>query len=158
VAEPIEYQILTNLRDALTQIAVGAGYYYDLRGTAVKLDPEQDVEALIAPDGPRPFAVIEVAPERREYMPAHRVRITHPWAIHWVHDSDPTQDEDRLETFFRGCADVEKAIAADISRGGLAIDTTITNCALENIGEGSQVWAVIRIAVTQIRTFGEPSV
>lgn len=156
---PREYLILTNLRDALAAIRVGDGFYYDVRGTGVKLDPNQDVESLVAAGGPRPFALIELTDDAWSYVekPA-RARIDVRAVIHWVHDSDPTRDADRIQTYLQGCADVERAIVADLSRGALAIDTRIVGRSMQQLTDGAEVWASIEIVMPTIRTFGDPDV
>jgi hypothetical protein len=155
-AEPIEYQIVRNLQSALQLITVVGGYHFTVAATAVKLDPNQGIEALIAPTGPRPFIVIEVKPETRRYSPAKRTRLVLPVTIHWVSESTPTIDESRLQTYFRGCADVERAIAIDIGRGGLATDTQIVDCVYDTAIDGAQVWAQINIEISINRIYGQP--
>lgn len=156
--EPIEFQVVTNLQTALQGINKAAGYYFDVHAVeAVKLDPNSSVETLIAPDGPRPFIVIEVQPERWEYSPASQVKLTMPLIVHWVSESEPTDDASRLQTFFRGCADVEKAIAVDLSRGGVAADTRILKRTQETAVDGAQVWAMLELQVLLHRTYGQPA-
>lgn len=154
--EPIEFQILQNLQTALLAIAENDGYHYDVVDSAVKLDPNGDVEALIAPDGPRPFVILQVDPEDWQYFPAREIELRMPVTVHWVSDSTPTDDKSRLQTFFRGCADVERAIAQDITRGGRAFDTTMTRRTLDLAVDGAQVWARIELAINVHRTFGQP--
>lgn len=157
MSEPIEYLILTNLQEALQAIAVGAGYYHDVRGSAVKLDPNQDIEALLVEEnGSRPFVVIEVRPGTWEYMPAMQLKLTLPWAIHWISETRSDVDADRMQTFMRGVADIEKAVAADITRGGRCRDTRITKAEFDHAFEGSQVWATVEIEMTLFRTYGAP--
>ena len=154
--EPIDYQIVRNLQTALQAIAVGSGYHYTVAATAVKLDPNQNVEALIAPDGPRPFIVLELTPETWAYYPASQVRVVMSLTIHWVSESIPTTDESRLQTYLRGCADVERAMAIDVTRGGLAVDTRIVKRAFDTAIDGAQVWAMVDVALSLHRTFGAP--
>src|SRR6266542_3463204 len=125
--EPIEYQIVLDVQAALKNIAVANGYYFDVAALEVKLDPNHDVESLIKPDGPRPFLIVEVRPDEQwEYTSKPNIAtFPLPLTIHWVSDTVPTVDESRLQTYFRGCADVEKAIAQDVTRGGRARDTLI---------------------------------
>ena len=157
-ADPIEYRILTHLRDTLAAITIGAGYHYDVLGTAVKLDPNQDVEMLIAPDGPRPFIVLEVKPEAWAYPESFGgLRLVVPVTVHHVNASRPEKDESRLQTYLRGCADVEQAIAVDPSRGGLAVDTTITRRTFEGATDGSQVWALVDVTIVVRRQYGQPN-
>jgi hypothetical protein len=158
VQVPAEYQVLTNLRDAIAAIRVGDGFHYDVRGTGVKLDPNQDVESLKAPGAPRPFVLIEVTTDAWQHMPASRARIEFGATIHWVHNSDPTRDADRIQTYLQGCADVEKMLVADLQRGGLVIDTRILKRTFDTAVDGSIVWASIEIVMPMIRTYGQPDV
>lgn len=155
--EPIDFQIVQSVQQALQAIAVAAGYHYDVVATAVKLDPNQAVEELVAPDGPRPFVLIELPPfPPPEYHPAMQIRKVLPLTIHWVSDSTPTDDTSRLKTFCRGLADVERAIAVDVTRGGLAYDTRIGQQSLDMSVGGAQVWAVTEVQVLIHRTYGAP--
>jgi hypothetical protein len=154
--EPIDYRIVKNLQAALLAISTTAGYHYDVAALAVKLDPNHDAESLIAPDGPRPFILLELGKERWEYFPAFQVRITVPVTVHWVSESVPTDDDSRMQTYLRGCADVERAIAVDISRGGLATDHRINGRTLDLAVDGAQVWAMVETEVRINRTYGAP--
>jgi hypothetical protein len=156
VGEPIDYLIVRHLQTALGAMSVAAGYHYTVAGSAVKLDPNHNVDAFIAPDGPRPFVILELKPEEREYQPARQVRIVMPITIHWVGECLPHIDESRLQTFLRGCADVERAIGADPTRGGLAVDTRILTRTADDSTEGAQVWAVIETEIRWYRTDGQP--
>jgi hypothetical protein len=156
VPEPIDFRIIQNLQTALRGISTVAGYHYDIVSVAVKLDPNQDTEALVAGLGERPFVVVEVFPDTFAYQAARRVRVTTPITIHWVHDSDPTNDDSWLQVFSRGCADVEQAIAQDIRRGALAQDTLVLSREFQTFG-GSQVWAMVKTQVRVERIYGAPN-
>lgn len=155
--EPIEFRILQNLQTALLAISVAGGYHYTVAAGAVKLDPNQNVEALIASGGPRPFVVLQLQPETWEYDPANQARLVLPVTIHWISDSTPTDDTSRLQTYLRGCADVEQAIAVDITRGGYAFDTKIVKRELDLAVDGSQVWAMVDVEIALRRTYGAPN-
>ena len=156
MSDPILYTIIRNLQAALGAMTVAGGYYYAVAVAVVKLDPNHKVEDLIAPDGPRPFIVLEVKPEAWNYLPANEVRLVVPMTVYWIGASTPTVDESRLLVFTRGCADVERAIAVDITRGGLPVDTRIVKCTKEPSTEAAQVWAMVDIEVRLYRTFGAP--
>jgi hypothetical protein len=157
MSEPLDYQLVLNLQAALRAIAVASGYYATVASVAVKLDADQAVEDLERPDLPVPFIILDIRPETVEYLPAMEIRQEWPIVVHWVADCDPTDDASRVKTFMRGCADVEKAIAQDVTRGGLAVDTRIISRTLDPSVGGSRVWAVIDLRVTSYRTFGQPS-
>jgi hypothetical protein len=156
MGEPLDYLILRNLQTALAAMSQANGYHYTVAGSAVKLDPNHNVDAFIAPDGPRPFVILEVKPEAREYQPSRQIVLVQPVTIHWVGESYPHIDESRMQTFFRGCADVERAIGADPTRGGLAVDTRILKRTADDSTEGAQVWAVIETEIRSYRTDGQP--
>lgn len=155
--EPIEYRAILNLQATLQAISVAGGYHYDVVDAAVKLDPNVAVESLINPAGTRPLILIEVNPGRWEYQQAGALKVRLPLTVHWVSESTPTDDTSRMKTFFRGCADVEKAAAVDINRGGLASDTRVTKQTFDTAVEGSRVWAQIEIDIWLHRQYGSPN-
>lgn len=157
MSEPIEFQILQNVQAALQAMEITSGYYYDVAPEAVRLDPDVDVSALLGKDGMRPFLYLQPLPEDWLYegMP-NGLRLEWPIKIHWVGDTDGTDDAARAQAFFRGCADVERAITRDISRGGLAIDHRITARTFNLSDDGSVVWAEIDTVVRVRRIYGQP--
>lgn len=158
MSDPIEYTIVRHLQAALGAMTVAGGYHYAVAAVVVKLDPNHDVEALVPPDGPRPFVLIQLAPERWAYQKANRIGLGLAVLIHWVGEATLTADESRMLTYFRGCADVERAIAVDISRGGLAVDTKITKrtCDESPGNTGARVWAILDVEIPLYRTYGAP--
>jgi hypothetical protein len=154
VSDAVEYLIIRDLQTTLRAIAVSAGYHFDVSSVAVKLDPNQDVESIIAPNGARPLMIVEVNPEKFEYHPASQVVIVMKPRIHWINDSDPTVDESFVQTYFNGCADIERAVAKRPNRGGYATDTTIVGREYDTLG--AQVWAKVDLNIRVDRTFGAP--
>ena len=158
MSSPIEYLAIRNLQTALQAITVAGGFYFNVTGAAVKLDPNVMVESLIHPGGPRPMVLIEVDPEAWEYEPASQLRLKLPLKVHWVSDATPTDDVSRMEMFFKGCADIEKAVAVDVSRGGYCSDTRIRRRTFDDAVDGTQVWAIVELELWVRRTYGQPSV
>lgn len=154
--KPIEFRIVRNLQAALQAIAIVGGYHYDVVDAAVKLDPNAGAEAIVAPNGPRPFICIEPRPATWEYEPANVLRLGMALTVHWVKEADQTIDHDLLETYCNGCADIERAIAIDISRGGLAIDTRIVQCEMDLTADGARVWARVDLRIIVRRLYGQP--
>lgn len=169
--EPREFLIVNHLKAALQSIATADGYYYGVDDGAVVLDPEHDVEALTADGAPRPFLIVELGDEEWQYHPAGELKLVLPGLINWVHDPTPPQDaitgvpsvvddDERMRIYWRGCADVEKALTVDTGRGGLAVDTRITNRRWQPApgGAGGQlVWAEIAFEIIIYRTYGVPA-
>jgi hypothetical protein len=156
MSEPTELLIVQNLQAALQGISVAAGYHYDVASLAVKLDPNQRVEDLLGETAARPFYVLELTPDEWEYSPSKMVLVRMPATIHAVHVADTTDDAAWLQTYLRLCADVEQAIAVDISRGGRAIDTRITSRDFHSFG-GGEVWARVQTTTSVRRNYGVPN-
>lgn len=169
--EPREFLIVSNLKAALQAIAVAGGYHYGVDDGAVVLDPDHDVEAMTQLGAPRPFIIVELGDEQWEYHPSGEIRLVMPGVINWAHDPTPPEDaitgvptvvsdEARMQVYWRGCADVEKALAVDPGRGGHAVDTRISNRRWQPApgGMGGQtVWAEITFEIIVYRTFGVPA-
>jgi hypothetical protein len=163
-AEPHDYRLLANLKAALQAIAVSAGFYYNVDNAAVKLDAEQGVEEMIAPGGPRPCIFIRLREEQWEYFASGEVRYKVPVTIFWQHtpapladavlgEPSPTQDEDRMRIYYRGVADIEKAIGADSGRNGLSVDTRITDRQWLDV-DTQDVWAAVDVELQVYRQYG----
>lgn len=157
MSEPAAFVILKNLQSALLAISVETGYHFGLAAMAVKLDPNCDIESLLAPDGPRPFVILQVKPDQRNYRPSMRMTQMLPLTVHWISDSVPTDDDSRMQTFFRGCADVEQAVALAFRLGRLGTKTTIVQQSFDTACDGSQVWAMSDLEVEIHRTYGAPN-
>lgn len=154
---PVEYRVIRHVQSAIAAIAAGSSYWHTVASTAVKLDPNHKVEELIAPNGPRPFVLIDVAPERWSYPQSGQVHLVMPLALHWIGQSDVTADESRDEVFFKACADLETALCVDLTRGGLAVDTRIVRRTLDDGMNGGQVWAMVEAEVALHRAYGRPN-
>lgn len=155
MAEPIEFRIVQNRQQALQAISVGAGYFYDVRGTGVKLNPDYDVEALVEENAPRPWITIETQSEEWVYAPANVLKLGMPLRIHWFNDGGAQNDEELRLMCYRAYADIEKAIVADLTCGGLAVDTRIT--ARAGAFSGGSVWVAVDLLIRVFRTYGEAS-
>lgn len=148
---------MKNLQEALLGISIDSGYHHDIAEFAVKLDPNHEVETMIGGQPLRPFLILELLPDRFEYVEKpSRVRVLMPFTIHAVNESDPKLDDALLATYLRLVADVERAIAGDIERGGLATDTRILRRRMHDLG-GEQVWAMVEGEIREHREYGEPN-
>lgn len=161
--EPLEFRIVQHLHTALKAMSTSAGYHYTVQGSAVKLDPNHKSEELIPgtdqPIGPpRPFVLLDLSrPDVFEFPErSGRVRVRRTFDVAWVNDSDPSEDASLLKTFFRGLADVEKAIVADVSRGGLATETRILSRQMRE-PSGREVWAIVTGEIVAHRVYGAPN-
>lgn len=168
MAEPYEYRVRAALKAAFQAIAVAGGFYYGVADGAVVLDPDADVEALLAPEAPRPLIIIEPDDEAWEYFASGEVIVRMPTMVTWVHtavpDTDvvfgtpaPIDDDYRLKVFHRGVADLEKAIGLDPSLGGLVSDARITNRVWHPGRNGQEVVAQVTLELSSYRRYGQPT-
>lgn len=171
MTEPLEYQIMVALAERFRLMSTDAGYFYGVDDVAVHLDPDHGVDELMQADetGPRvrPFVILEpVDGETWEYEPANQLKFTMPILVHWVHTAVPLDDavtavprppadHERLRLYWRGCADIEKAInrSNDPHLGGLAVDVRIVDRLMRF--RGQDVWATLTLHVTSRREFGK---
>jgi len=157
VAEPTELQILLNLQAALQAIAVASGYFHDVTPSAVKLDPDFNVEAFTNANGIRPLVYLQPQPEEWRYVGMPSVlELRWPLKVHWIQSTAADTDQARAEAFYRGCADVERALTQDCTRGGLAIEHRILTRNFNLANDGSTVWAEIETLVVVRRKYGQP--
>lgn len=154
--EPLALRIVQNIQAAVRGIRVSQGYHHTVGAVAVKLDPNHNVEALIGDEQLRPFFIIEMLPETFEYVPAGGVWVTMSGIVHGVHTSDVESDDDWMTTYYRLCADIERALTQDLTRGGLVPDTRIESTAFRARG-GAEVWAQVPIVIRLRRQFGSPN-
>lgn len=158
--EPREYLIVRNVQSALLAMTLAGGYHYSVQAAAVKLNPDVDVETLVGETAVRPFVLLEVLPDAWVIggTSKNRAEIKMPVRIHWVNEFTEETDEARQLMYFRGIADVERAIVLDITRGNLAFDTRIVSRALHKDpeGDGAQVWAMVDTIITVMREYGQP--
>src|SRR5690349_12802282 len=153
--EPNEYLAVKGLQAALLAINVAAGSHYSVAACAVKLDPESSVEKLIAPDGPRPFVLIELKAEAWQLRPATQLRLEVPITIHFVNEADPTDDDLQMRTHYRGCADVESAVVNGIDPAIGAYMMLPPRIGTRRYGRlGRQVWSEIDLKLALHRTYG----
>ena len=155
--EPVELQILLNAQAALQAITTAAGYYLTVTPDAVKLDPDFAVESFIRASGVRPLIYLQPKPEEWRYVGMPQVLdLRWPLTVHWIQSTDASSDTARAEAFFRGCADVERALTQDVSRGGLAVDHRIVTRTFNLAEDGTEVWAEIETLVIVRRRYGQP--
>lgn len=156
MSEPSELLVVRDLQRALQAVSIGDGYYYDVRGTAVQLNADYDVEPLVAENAPRPWVALQLTPEAWTYMPSMRVKLEMPVRVLWFNEADDLREDVLLTMAYRAYSDIERAITRDITRGGRASDTRIAGRTAEI--QGGAVWVAVELVVTLIRTFGEASV
>jgi hypothetical protein len=83
------------------------------------------------------------------------VKLALPIRVHWFGEGEATNDEELRQMAYRAYADIEKAIAVDITLGQLAVDTRVVQRAA--VFDGSAVWVAVDLMVKVIRTYGEAS-
>ena len=109
--------ITTDVRDTLREMRVGVGYHFDW----------QEVEKLVRPFEPRlyPAAMIATGQERVEVgaYPQHTRWL--PVIVYGLLRVPHSDDGDPEQVAAWAIEDIERAILADETRGGLAVDTLL---------------------------------
>jgi len=155
MAEPIEYDILLNLKTALEAISIAGGYHHDVG--AVSVDPADHTEALLGTSAQVPFFIVEIATARGlQYFPASQLLERIPVDITAAHNAEQLVQTARLQTFQRLAADIEKALTVDVTRGGRATDTRIVDKQMFMSVGGQRVLAVVQCEVRLYREYGKP--
>lgn len=158
MAVPREYLIVLNIQAALQAMRTRDGYHFNVEQIAIKLDANDDVESRIGDYAVRPFTVLQVNPDGWKVGGSrpNRADIVMPMTIFWMNETEDQTDTGRMLMFYQGFADVERALARDITRGSLAQDTLITSRTMRDREAGAQVWAQVDFEVRTCRTYGEP--
>jgi hypothetical protein len=157
MAEPLGYQILLNLQSALRAIS-GAGYFFSVGSAAVSIDPVDVIEIVLGRAASSPFVVIELGVSGRPtYQPASQMLEFLPFNIIAFANATHLDPVSRVNVYEQLCADIEKAVTVDISRGTLATDTRITGRQMQVTTGSLRVVAVVQLEVRTYRTYGAPN-
>lgn len=166
MSEPLEYRAITRLGENLAAISVDRGFYHDVEDAIVTLDrAEAAAESEHAPD----WIIVEPGTkgERWDYEPASQAIAYVPVTVHWVGKATPPDFGDqpappplergaRMRKFYRVCADVHRAIADDVSLGGIVVDVTVTGRDWNREIDGLDVYASIDLLLKTRRDFTRP--
>ena len=149
-------QILADVQTTLRTISVGGGYNYDVVSQSVTLDPAKNL--LVAPAGDGPYYQIEPVPEGGlQYHPALQVVHTFRINITGRHEADPSDPEGKVDVWEKMVEDVEKALALDLTRSGLVVDTRGSGEPSPFVGvQTSAVFVVMPYECRLHRTWGVP--
>ena len=158
MAEPLGYQILLNLQEALRGISTGSGYFFSVDSAAVSIDPVDVIEIVLGRAASSPFFVIELGVSGRpSYEKASQLLELLPFNVVAFANATNLDPVSRVKTYERLCADIEKALTVDIDRGGLATDTRITGKQMQVTTGSLRVVAVIGLEVRTHREYGKPN-
>lgn len=159
MTEPIEYRILLNARDSLQAISQSGGYFFTAEAGSVSVDPIDTIDIILGRAAASPSFVVEVGSAGRPtYQPASQILELIPVNIIAFANSDQQQDPvAKTKVYERLCADIEKAMTADITRGGMATDTRIIGRQMQVTTGSVRVVALVQLEVRVYRTYGAPN-
>lgn len=159
MTEPIEYRILLNVQSALQTISQGGGYFFTVGASAVSLDPVDTIDIVLGRAAASPFFVVEVGSAGRPtYQPASQILELLPINIIAFANAEQQQDPvAKTKVYERLCADIEKAMTVDISRGGMATDTRIIGRQMQVTTGSVRVVALVQVEIRVYRTYGAPN-
>lgn len=117
--------ILMHLRETLQGMTDTTLYHFPIKSAkSVSLDPTMFL--LDASSVDQPTIVIEPTPEgNKDYYPSEQLREIFRVNIHERVDADAADQLSRIKTLEHIAADLETALQADTTRGGLATDTRL---------------------------------
>jgi hypothetical protein len=160
--EPVDFRILQILQGAFQGLDVRTGAYATVNATAVKLDPDIDVETLLGSQAVRPFVLLEQLPDAPDdECEKGNIGITLNFRAHYVADSDATDDASRARTYARANADIERAVAGVFFAtpsplGMLSRSIKVVRRAYDTVQNGAQIWTLNDLAVRVERDYGQP--
>lgn len=148
-------QILGAILTRVRSMTVAGGYHFDVKAESVTSDP---INVLTVPDPSLPFFLVEISPSSREFQPANRIKIKTRLLITFramANGTDPTRKTMLGENLY---GDLEKAIGADITLGGLVIDTRLQepDGPMVGMGANNNVFGLAELETTHIREYGIP--
>lgn len=151
---PAVLAVLLSLQTALRGIAIASGYFYDVKATSVVLDP-QDLSAV--PTSEVPFLMLDDETGTIEYTTSRPVAVKNDFTVPLLARVDaPGADPDRKRiAAWRLYADVERALAADPQRGGVAQFTYVQWPKFYfGLLDETEIYLEIPVRVLLQRTFG----
>lgn len=120
--DPVRLRVLLSLQTALASMSVATGYHWDVSASAVTLDYRNLSTAVTLPA----FVVAQAGDDTREFLPANRIKDQFRVMVFGRVDAKGLSDQNRRVTAFEYlAADIERAFSAEITRGGLAVDTRV---------------------------------
>ena len=158
MADSLEYLSVIDIQTALKNISIGGGYNHNVDAGAVSVDPADHIEVLTGALSHAPFFIVEVSPGREiGYSGGNQTREFIPLDVTAAHDAEQLDPTSRLSVFQQLCADIEKAITVDITRGGRVTDTRIVEKQMGMMVGGQRVIAVVQLELRLHRTYGSPN-
>jgi hypothetical protein len=153
----VRQRIIEAIQDALQAIDNSGAYHYPVNSpTQVSIDPTDNVLTVNGAD--LPFYVVEPTPDgSRTFYPAMQLVSEFELNIHARKDSEDGDPSSRVTTWENLAHDIEKALAVDVTLGGLVYDVRVGE-PRPFVGVGSNIVVVVNpVTVRLHRTYGEPS-
>jgi hypothetical protein len=155
MSDSVRLQVLKNLQTTL-QGMTGAGYHYPVGDNSqVSLDPTVNMLTRGGPD--LPFFLIEPTPDgNREFYPSEQIVENLIVNISARYDAASDDPLSKVTVWENLAADLEVALEADVTRGGLVVDT---RCSTPQpfTGVGSNVVILVQPVIMKLyRRYGTP--
>lgn len=157
MSTPVLLAIVLNLQTALQGIAQAAGYFNTVKATSVVLDP---VALLTVPATEVPFIVVghhQVAVSRTWTSRPNAFQDVTRFTLQTRFDAPGTDVARKVTAYTQWIADIEVAVAADITRGGVALDTKVEQAQpYFGLPNENICYAEIPIEIRWQRLYGKP--
>jgi hypothetical protein len=151
---PAVLACLLSLQTALRGITIASGYFNDVASTSVVLDP-QDLSAV--PASACPFLMLDTEKGTIEYGTSRPVAVKNDFLVPLLARLEsPGANPDRKRiAAWQFYADVERAVAADPQRGGVAMFTYVQWPTFYfGLLDETDIYLEIPVRVLLQRTFG----
>jgi len=152
MANSVRELIMQNVKATLSAIRVSDGYNFNMSTDTVQRWSMFGNRAI-----DYPYYVIDMAQETEEPVPNPKVslRLSITVSAYYVQDESDTNDTGLYIN--RMLADIKKALLVDVTRGGNAIDTKITESTKFSTEEGQESTGIIvGIDVLYQHVLGDP--
>lgn len=147
--------VLDDLCTTLRAMRKANGYTWDVQTESVTRDP---VNILAVPEASLPFFMVEPTPQGSfRFMPAMQVQHDFNVLITARVDANGNEADRKSKAWEALIADLEKALVADITRGGRASDTRLGEPSpLVGLGTDGIVIVTLPLTIKLWRTYGQP--
>lgn len=157
MTDPIVWRVLTQIQDTIRGMRRADGYWFEPKPTSVVVDL---VDWSLMPDAALPLfiVVLETRFAEREFLPARVLRERVALQVVGIVLADGPRVDERMRAAVRASADIERALAVDLTRGGLAVWTKVLAPEVPAFAVGSDRRVVIEqpIEVLIERRHGQP--
>lgn len=157
MTETLLYNALLTLQTQLQTISEESGFYYSVQPDAVSLDPNDVVSVVTGRQVKSPFLMLEFPASRVTHGRSDQMLESIPLNVIGFVLADLADPLSRLKSYERLCADVEKAIHANVRLDDQVLDTRLVSKQMIPVPATQRVMALMQFEVRTYRFYGAAS-